>query len=123
MWYNIVKHIKALSIMERKCALYLKKLRNKGVRILGLRFEESAYSRQLLKEIELRYERERAALCATLPEAMHQEFFGELYNEEKNYNEHYFPYAINIKPSYMPESHFHQQIKSTLFFSEMLILL
>ncbi len=71
-----------LGFGDEECALYLKKLRNKGVRILGLRFEESAYSRQLLKEIELRYERERAALCATLPEVMHQEFFGELYNEE-----------------------------------------
>ena len=71
-----------LGFGDEECALYLKKLRNKGVRILGLRFEESAYSRQFLKEIELRYERERAALCATLPEVMHQEFFGELYNEE-----------------------------------------
>lgn len=77
---NILKD--NLGFNDEECTLYLKKLLDKGVRVLGLRFEESEYSRQLLRKIESRFEREGAELCATLPKNMHKEFFGELYSEE-----------------------------------------
>lgn len=67
---------------DAECALYLKKLQHKGIKILGLTFEMSVYYRQLLKKIEERFVAAGKLPCNELPESMYEEFFVDLYSKE-----------------------------------------
>ena len=67
---------------KEDCALYLKKLQSKGVKIWGLKFEESTYYKQLFKEIEEKFATAGESIGSKLPASMYKEFFDDLYDKE-----------------------------------------
>ncbi len=78
------RHIleKDLNFSDEQCAVYIKKLQNKGIKVLGLIFNESEYYKQLVKEIEDKY-----AAVGEVPQnkplkSMYKDFFEDLYGEE-----------------------------------------
>lgn len=73
---------KEINFSDNQCALYLRKLQKKGIKIIGLTFKDSAFYRQLIRKIENRFVTAGKNFCNRLPESMYQEFFGELYSEE-----------------------------------------
>lgn len=73
-----------MNFSNEQSASYLKTLQDKGIRILGLIFEESEYYKWLEKEIDNKYEAAGEILCNKPPKSMYKDFFGEEYDEEES---------------------------------------
>lgn len=77
---NILKY--EVDCNDEKCALYLEKLCEKGISVLGLIFDESEYSRHIDEEIYNKYAIAGETPSSKLPKSMYKDFFDDLYSEE-----------------------------------------
>lgn len=71
-----------LNFSDDDCAMYLKELQDKGIKILGLIFEKSIYYRKLLERIEERFTKAGEKVSNILPKVMYEEFLDNLYSKE-----------------------------------------
>lgn len=67
---------------DENCESYLEKLCGKGIRVLGLIFEESEYSRRLDEEFQAKYAVVGEEPSSKLSKSMYKDFFDNLYSEE-----------------------------------------
>lgn len=77
---NIIEN--DINFDDKKCISYLKNLRDKGIKILGLVFNDSIYYKKLLEKIEKRFIAVGEVPSVKLPEAMYKDFFDNLYSKE-----------------------------------------
>ncbi len=77
---NILKY--DLDCNDERCAQYLENLCEKGIRVLGLLFEESEYARHIEEEIYSKYAAVGEKPSSKLSKSMYREFFDDLYSEE-----------------------------------------
>lgn len=73
---------KEFNFSDKQCAFYLKKLQERGIKIIGLTFRESVFYKQLMKKLEQRFIFFGKEPSNKLLEIMYQGFFGELYSKE-----------------------------------------
>lgn len=71
-----------LNFSDDDCAIYLKGLQDKGIKILGLTFEESTYYKKLLERVEERFAVAGEMVSNILPKSMYEDFLDNLYSEE-----------------------------------------
>ena len=75
---NIVEN--EINFDDKECISYLKNLRDKGIKILGLVFNDSIYYKKLLEKIEKRFIAVGEVPSVKLPEALYKDFFDNLYS-------------------------------------------
>lgn len=71
-----------LNFSDNDCAVYLKELQDKGIKIFGLIFEESTYYKKLLERVENRFTAAGEKVSNILPKAMYEDFLDNLYSKE-----------------------------------------